>query len=644
MKQILGLDIGSNSIGWALVEQGATEVRIVAMGVRVFPEGVDRDQQGGEQSKSENRRLARGMRRQIARRARRKKILRGALVECGLYPEDKGRQLSLDRMDPYELRARALREPVTPHELGRVLLHLCQRRGFLSNRKTNSKKKKEDSETLQEMSELASEMGSHTLGEHFAALRADDDHVRVRGRHTRRDMYEHEFERIWQAQSQHHPELLSEALKYGTMGQRAYPREPDPRSDRKRDRKRQTVLSLFGLHGIIFFQRAMYWPRSVVGACTLEPKQPRCPRADRHAQRFRILQEVNNLRTIDPRGRERRLTPEERCTVIGLLEKKEKVKFEDLRKRLNLDQNAVFNLERGDRGELKGMTTDVLLSKKDFFGKRWSSLDEPTKDGIVRSLIEDTEQKRVRTLAEREWGCDSATAERLTHLDLEAGYMSVSRVAIDKLLPHLERGLPLMGNDPSDSALHAAGYLRPDEQTIGQRDDLPPPPDEITNPLVRQAVHEVRKLVNALIRRWGKPNAIHIELAREVQGGLAQRQAYSKKIHERERQREAAAQEIREWGHKPTREAIQRFLLWKEQREECLYSGRTISPNQLFGGEVDIDHLLPYSRSLDDSMQNKVVCFKAENQAKGDRTVHEWLAEGDPEKYEEILQRARRLP
>jgi CRISPR-associated endonuclease Csn1 len=169
-------------------------------------------------------------------------------------------------------------------------------------------------------------------------------------------------------------------------------------------------------------------------------------------------------------------------------------------------------------------------------------------------------------------------------------------------------------------------------------------PPAVTNPLVRQALVEVRKLVNAIVREFGKPHAIHVELAREVKGTASQRAQRSKDMRERELRRAAAARAIEELGEKPTRGKIDRYLLWQEQRELCIYSGRSISPAQLFGGEVDVDHILPESQSLDDSLMNKVVCFRSENADKGQRTVHEWLAATNPDKYEQVLQRAARLP
>jgi CRISPR-associated endonuclease Csn1 len=233
----LGLDLGPSSIGWAVVIEN--EGRILATGVRVFPEGVDRNQQGGEVSKNEQRRIARGIRRQVARRARRKRLFRQALVKAGLLPDvatlpaDDPRRVAWEReqfqqADPYDLRQRALTERLQLHEIGRVLLHLCQRRGFLSNRKADRARKKENSDLLKEISTLATDLGDRTLGQYLADLQANDPQARLRGRHTRRDMYEQEFDTIWTAQRRYHPTVLTDQLKYGSVGRQTYPRGSTP--------------------------------------------------------------------------------------------------------------------------------------------------------------------------------------------------------------------------------------------------------------------------------------------------------------------------------------------------------------------------------------------------------------------------------
>jgi len=613
----LGLDLGPQSIGWAVLDESSRQM--IATGVRVFPEGVDRDQKGGELSKNEVRRVARGMRRQIARRARRKRALCRILIESGLLSNNPCDQMKLDLLDPYDLRRRALTKKLHPHEFGRLLVHLNQRRGFCSNRKADRSSKKETAGILAEISELANTIqsgGYRTLGQYLSHLGADP-HCRIRGRHTRRDMYEHEFEAVWSAQSEWHSNILTTELH--------------DRIDR-----------------VMFYQRPMYWPKSVIGRCELEPSQPRCPRGHRLAQRFRLLQEVNSLRLVDSTAdEERSLTPEERDRLIKILSAAKERSFEQIRKSLGLLETCQFNLERGDRKKLLGMPTDAILAHKNLFGKKWYGRSEDEKNAIVDDLLllerNKIDESTIRQRAVECWGLSADSAERLLDVDLPDGYMNYSLQAIHKLLPFMETGLLLMADDQTPCALVKAGYQRPDQRPVRIVDRLPAPP-ELTNPIVRQALHEVRKLVNALIREYGKPTRIHIELAREVKGSSRLRQEWAKKMRQREAQRNVAAEKINEAGAKATRDAVDRYLLWQEQNEICIYSGKTISIKQLLGGEIDVEHILPYSRSLDNSMANKVVCFRNANADKSDRTPYEWLAESDPKRFEAVCLRASKLP
>ncbi len=614
----LGLDVGPTSIGWALVDEDSR--RIVGTGVRVFPEGVDRDQQGGEQSKNQTRREKRGMRRQIARRARRKQQLRSLLTQRGLLPSDGDVLDDLLALDPYELRRRAVSKALKPYEIGRVLLHLNQRRGFRSNRKTDKARDKETKGMLAEINELAADIedsGAPTLGAYLAEQAEVHDpttaNVRIRGRHTHRDMYEHELEAIWSCQRVHHPELLTDEV-------------------------------LEEIKRIIFFQRKMYWPRSVVGECELEPRKKRCPKADRAAQRFRLLQEVNNLRMLDREtGEERGLTDEERERLVVYLASGKQRTFDQMRKKLGLGDSTTFNYERAERKKLLGNVTDAVLSSAKCLGKRWNEFTEGERDAIVRIILDETEEDAAMQRLVDDCGLTEEEADLALDAHLPSGYVAYSREAIAKLLPHLERGLLLMAEDATNSALHAAGYLRPDEREIRRSEFLPPIPD-LPNPIVQQAMVEVRKVVNGVVREFGRPDAIHIELAREAKRSLADRERMTRDNAARRRARDAAAEEIEQFGDKPTRKKIDRYVLWEEQGRECVYSGAPISLAQLLSDAVDMDHILPRWRSLDDSLANRVVCFRSENSAKGQQTPREWLEHENRAKYEAVLQRAERLP
>jgi CRISPR-associated endonuclease Csn1 len=618
---ILGLDIGSNSIGWALLSEDQNSGEIIACGVRVFPEGVDRDQQGGEQSKTQARRIARGMRRQITRRARRKHQLKAILCDAGLLPPDLAGFEVLLSKNPYPLRVRALDERLQPHEIGRIFLQLNQRRGFLSNRKADRAAGKETKGMLAEISELAQEIEQthcRTLGEFLARKDADFDPIRsndsdrVRHRHTRRDMYEQEFDAIWAAQEVHHPAILTRGLL---------------------DKVRKHI----------FHQRRMYWPKSIVGTCELEPKEKRCAKADRAAQRFRILQEINNLRIIDDKLRiERALAPEERATLIDALVNRRELKFDDLRRKLSFDEHVRFNYERAERTKLKGMETDAALARV-LKKSRWNEIAEQTKDRIVELCSGQADEAEAIDGLTTTCGLNAEEAQAALSINLPDGFMSYSKRAIEKLVPHLERGLALMGNDASDSALHAAGYLRPDQRFVRAREFLPSPPD-VPNPIVRTALVEVRKVVNAIIREHGKPDCIRIELAREAKRSFNERVEIRKMQARRRRERESAAEELVKLGEKPTGAKIDRYRLWEEQKQQCIYCDQKISQKQLIGGEADIDHILPRWRSLDNSLANKVICHRACNRDKGDQTPREWLEFSDPDRYEAVLLRARRLP
>lgn len=654
-KLVLGLDLGPNSIGWALVNddvENPTESKLVDLGVRVFPEGVDNFDTSKEISRNEARRTARGMRRQIRRRARRRRKLKEALIAAKLWPSEPAEQSRLYDTDPYLLRARAVRERLEPYEIGRVLLHLNQRRGFLSNRKKD-RGDKEVKGMLAEINENEQERlkgGFATIGDWLASKLQGLDHKRrqgndhIRNRHLARVQYETEFEAIWAEQSKHHPQLLTEELKYGKLGKQKYPTKPIPRWDPRR--KGMSILEAFGIYGIIFFQRPMYWPKSVVGLCELEPKQKRCPRADRHAQRFRLLQEVNNIRYTDPDVREEcALSDQQRKLLLDYLATREKATFEQIKKKLGFLESVKFNLERGKRPSIKGMVVDYLMAKA--VGKDWHERPEEEKDAIVRMLLENesNDDALIRRLIS-DYGFSAAEAEAALGVDFPTGYIHLSLKAIDNLLPHMERGLVYQAaSDPERSALHAAGYLRRDELRRRLFDKLPDPrrvrPGElrigdIPNPVVKRALVELRKVVNAIIREYGKPDEVHVEMARTMQLGRKKRSELNSEMRQREAEREAAAEAVRKQKFKVTRDAILRQLLWQEQSHECVYCGKPISQAQLFTGEADIDHILPYSRCLDDSQMNKVVCHRMCNHDKGNRTPYEWLADANPSAYERL--------
>ncbi|MGD0014632.1 MAG: type II CRISPR RNA-guided endonuclease Cas9, partial [Bryobacteraceae bacterium] len=127
-----------------------------------------------------------------------------------------------------------------------------------------------------------------------------------------------------------------------------------------------------------------------------------------------------------------------------------------------------------------------------------------------------------------------------------------------------------------------------------------------------KALFEVRKVVNAIVREYGKPGKIKIEMARDVHGSSRQREELHWKILENEKRNKEVRKRLIEDIKiaKPTRDDVIKYKLWEECGKTCPYTGKHISQTALFGEnpEFQIEHILPYDRSLDDSFMNKTLC------------------------------------
>ena len=141
MKYGIGLDCGIASVGYAVMQLDENDdpCRIIRLGSRVFNK-AENPQDGA--SLAAPRREARGMRRRIRRHQHRLERIRYLLVSSGVLSKTELDNLFCGQLcDIYMLRAKALDEPLTAAEFSRVLIHLAQRRGFRSNRKTDAQDK-----------------------------------------------------------------------------------------------------------------------------------------------------------------------------------------------------------------------------------------------------------------------------------------------------------------------------------------------------------------------------------------------------------------------------------------------------------------------------------------------------------------------
>lgn len=643
--KILGLDLGSNSIGWALINTDDTNnpQGLIDLGSRIFPKAVE---DKTPTPKNHARRSARLARRVIQRRARRRMHLQNYLIKLDLLParvlDPDIRESALNELgDCYALRAKALDEALSPHELGRVLLHLVARRGFLSNRKTLLADFADDPDVLailaedtdeatEQSAEQAKEEGlfkaainqlqqeidaSHcrTLGEFLHKQPPD---IRKRNRRTSREMYRHEFHQILNAQLSHHPQLNTQVID--------------------------------AIEHIIFYQRPIRWDRNTIGQCSLEKSLRRTRLARLEFQQFRYWQDLNNLNyefplsvdkeTGEINGGDKPLTQSDKEKLAQILEIQHSLSWGAIRKAIGLEKTIKFNLERnGDKG-LTGNHTSCTLRR---IINNWDQFSPEQQIALVDDLLGYEKRWALKKRLLNHWKLDIRTAVQLAMLDLEPGYANHSLKVIRTLLPLMQRGLRY------DQARVEAGYGY-EKQEIVVKNRLPQPP-EIRNPIVSKALTETRRVINAVIAQYGKPDAIHIELPREFNMGekrkkeLEKRQKENKKINDEAKEQYAnirAANPYLALKEYPSHEDLLRYRLWKEQNWQCPYSGKTINQTQLFSAELDIDHILPYCRTLNDSFNNKVLAFAEQNQQKGNRTPFEWKSGSE---YEAIIARARKL-
>ncbi len=665
MRYRLALDLGSTSLGWAMIRLDADNqpCAVIKAGVRIFSNG--RNPQDGS-SLAVTRREARAMRRRRDRLLKRKARMMRTLIEYGFFPAEAMQRKTLETMNPFALRAKGLDEALTPAEFGRALFHINQRRGFKSNRKTD--KKDNDSGALKtaigKVRKTIEAEGCRTIGEWLN--KRDEAGLTVRARYHQdkvikedgkskidkyydlyidRAMIEHEFDELWKKQAALNPVHFTEA-------------------------------ACADLKDVLLHQRPLKPVKP--GRCTFMPDEERAPLALPSTQRFRMYQEVNNLRILRDGLREDSLTLKQRDDLIAALEENSKRSFTQIKTLLGVGGAVQFNFEDPKRQELKGNTTSAILSSVKHFGKAWFTFDEAKQDAIVLQLVkEESEAKLVRWLQD-ETNIDDMHAEAIAKVGLPEGYGSLCAKALAKILPELRRDVVTY-----DKAVQAAGfehhsnisasstgeilqfqslpyYGQPLQRHVGFGSNDPSDSDEkrygkIANPTVHIGLNQVRVVVNALIKRYGHPSEVIVELARDLKQSKDQRDEESKRQAENQKRnkrlRDAIAGTLGISEERVRRDDIEKMILWEELSfdpadRRCPYSGAQISVAMLLSNEVEVEHILPFSQTLDDSLNNKTVALRQANRVKGNRTP--WDAFGAQAvagfDYESILSRAEGMP
>ena len=650
MKKVLGLDLGVGSIGWCLIEKddNNTPKRILRMGSRIVPISSDEETgytKGNAISKNADRTAKRTARKCYDRYQLRRKALVSLLKRLGMEP-NKNLMFEQTPIELWQKRADAASKEVSLEELGRVLLHINQKRGYKHSRISNSDSK--ETAYVQEVNSRYDDLKAEglTIGQHFAAKLKENEqetadgkkyyNYRIKEQVYPRHAYEEEVKQILEVQSQYNPDVLS----------------PDVCKE---------------IMDIIFYQRDLKSCKNLVSLCEFEsytitkdgkvinigPKV--APRTSPLAQLSSILETANNITIRNRKNDELYISPEQRKAIADFLDNHEVMKLTDLYNILNIGRKdgwwAGKAIGKGLKGNttkcqireaLSGLPKEQVDSLTAFHLEIDEYVDEET--GEVRKRINNTqaEQQPLYKLWHMLYSIkdnkelagalnhlgieDEESIEKLCKLDFRtAGYANKSAKAIGRILPYLMEGMMY------SEACELAGFdhsrrINPDRVLLTHLPQIQK--NELRQPVVEKILNQLVNIVNALLENEGAIDEIRVELARELKQSKDERNEAFKRNNQNERLNKELAERIMKYGLTPTRNRILKLKMWEESEHSCMYCGQPVDPVEFLKGvDVEREHIIPRGLLFDNSFTNQVCSCRRCNSKKGMRTAYDFIAD-----------------
>jgi len=420
------------------------------------------------------------------------------------------------------------------------------------------------------------------------------------------------------------------------------------------------------LHSLIFFQRPLKHPER--GRCQFYTDEARGYKAFPSAHRFRIMQEIGNLRYENTQGIREEIPADLKKKLFDALDSQKSQTFDEIRKLFGESYTGPFNFEDAKRDKLKGNEISVDFRKDEYFGEVWDTLDIAKQDEIVEQLmIKDDENSIVDFL--KPFGLTEEQARKVSGYNLPGGTMMLSsrfmiecseimlnnnfssheaKKKIEDALHNSKKGqqelqqfLPYYGRVLTSLVSRAGGESTHDND--GKKYG------SIANPTVHIALNQLRKLVNALIVRFGRPDEIFMEINRELKQSRAQKDKIIQEQAQNQKDKERIKAELAKLHVSDSGEYIKKYKLWEELVPGkksgirlCPYCGEPISAEELVSTRVEIDHILPYSRTLLNSRSNLTVAHKKCNQDKRNFSPYEAFHDKSGKyNWDDIFKRSR---
>ena len=666
--KVLGFDIGIASIGWAYVCGG----ELKDCGVRIFTK-AENPKDGS--SLALPRREARGARRRLARRKVRLYAIKDLVCkEFGLHLGDflspagelpKAYITSKDTKSPYELRAEALNQVLTKAEFARVILHIAKHRGY-GNKHAKESADSENGKVKKAMSENAEIMkakgyqsvGQYLYNEFYQKSRDFSDSQPKSPLNTQgtqefvnvRNKAESYARCVSQKELQDELTLIFKrqrelGFKFKDATYKIY----------DENRKLQELDFENAVLQSAFLQRPLKSFADKVGKCTFFADEFRAPKDSLSAMEFVALTRIiNTLANISKRSGEVYSAEQVREICQIVLDKGE-ITYKNLRKIIALDEKMQFpkdsklDYSKGEDAEkAKLIEFSKLKAFRKALGGSFEGFTRAELDSIATDIaLIKSKDTLKQTLSAKYPRLNETQKEALSELNFDK-FIDLSFKALEAILPFM-RGESLKFKDECkryDEAWREAGLIEVAKKT--QKGNKLPPLIEyepnLANPVVARALSEYRKVLNALLAKYGAVHKIHLEFTREAGVSAKERGQIIAEQNKRFKANEEARKRCAEYGLSLSGINMLKLKLWQEQNEFCVYSGRKITREDLANpNALQIDHIYPYSRSYDDSQNNKVLCFTSENQHKLNKTPFEAFG-SDSAKWNAILGLIEKLP
>ncbi|WP_334087099.1 type II CRISPR RNA-guided endonuclease Cas9 [Helicobacter typhlonius] len=647
--RIFGFDIGITSIGWAYVESN----ELKDCGVRIFTK-AENPKNG--KSLALPRREARGARRRLARRkARLNAIKRLLCKEFGLNVSDyfandgelpKAYETTKDTKSPYELRSLALEQKLEPKELARVILHIAKHRGY-GNKHAKTGSDKDSGKVLSAikvnetaMKDKYQSVGEYLYKEFYQKLRLESEKKgnnitkEFKNVRNKKESYEH---CVAQEQVRAELELI-------------FAKQKDFGATFSENFESQIIETAF-------YQRDLKSFEDKVGKCVFYENENRAPKDSLSAMEFVALTRIiNTLKNLEEKSKNLGIGEvygkDKIQEILKIVLDKGEMSYKKLREILHLDEHILFakdsklDYTQGVQEAEKAKFIELknLKAFKKAMGGDFSNFAREELDKIATDI---TLVKSKENLAKKLQNYSALSKEQVEALS----NLSFAK-HIDLSLKALEQILPFMRGDKTGKCLRYDEAVKKAELQEHRKhkqkgEFLIPLKDYepyLANPVVARALSEYRKVLNALLRKYGKVHKIHLEFTREAKLSAKERQKYEKEQKEHFEANQRAIQQCEILGLPINGTNILKMKLWLEQGECCAYSGEKITREHLLDSNaLQVDHIYPYSRSFDDSYMNKVLVFAKENQDKGNKTPFEAFG-GDKEKWDRILSLSAKLP